>query len=162
MRCLLHFKLGMTEVVAIRRYGGVRHALAVLVGVVLVCQCSIFYMYAYSCSYAPRSSDIAAMKVAIVSDIHLLGKRRRSFLERAWVDWQVRVMMCFENFRSMLTCSCFPQIFMSMQSILWVHRPHVLLILGDQLDEGGYPTPQSDWDVSIILCRRRCSYWVSL
>ena len=34
--------------------------------------------------------DFEADALARVSDIHLLGKRRRSFLERAWVDWQVR------------------------------------------------------------------------
>jgi predicted phosphodiesterase len=62
----------------------------------------------------------------ILSDIHLLGKRRRKEIERKWVDWQI---------------------YMSFKASMEVHRPDVVLILGDQFDEGGFPTTQEDWDI---------------
>lgn len=37
---------------------------------------------------------------------------------------------------------------MTASSAVAVHDPDLVLVLGDQFDEGGLPTPQSDWEVS--------------
>lgn len=62
---------------------------------------------------------------------------------------------------------------MTVLSALLVHRPELVLLLGDQLDEGGLPTPQRDWEVRGALRKRlfgsvaireeeRCSWHVCL
>ncbi|TYZ60974.1 hypothetical protein PybrP1_005329 [[Pythium] brassicae (nom. inval.)] len=104
----------------------------VLALVVLVAQVGVFFLYAATSCQLPSPSispadaeKVDELRVLVLSDIHILGKRRRSWLERAWIDWQVR---------------------MTALSAFQVHRPELVLVLGDQLDEGGLPTPQRDWE----------------
>lgn len=40
---------------------------------------------------------------------------------------------------------------MTAYSAVQIHKPDLVLVLGDQLDEGGLPTPQSDWEVCMLL-----------
>lgn len=44
---------------------------------------------------------------------------------------------------------------MTAYSAVQVHQPDLVLVLGDQLDEGGLPTPQSDWEVCYLLCMKK-------
>lgn len=49
---------------------------------------------------------------------------------------------------------------MTALSAVQVHDPELVLVLGDQLDEGGLPTPQSDWEVLqrplVVVDSSRC------
>ena len=55
------------------------------------CQCGIYIWYTLSCSYPKIEEDAEGISVMIISDVHLLGwRRRRWWIERSWVDWQVR------------------------------------------------------------------------
>lgn len=60
----------------------------------------------------------------MVTDVHLLGKRRRSWLERLWVDWQVHI---------------------AARAAVDEHKPDVALVLGDQFDEGNRWTSDADY-----------------
>lgn len=82
---------------------GVRMHLALLAAGVCCAQIGLFFLYAAtSCSLPHVHIDSAdttkELRALVVSDIHLLGKRRRSWIERAWIDWQVRMcgslLMC--------------------------------------------------------------------
>ncbi|POM76228.1 Metallophosphoesterase 1 [Phytophthora palmivora] len=57
--------------------------------------------------------------------MHGIVRRRRSSVERLWIDWQVRA---------------------AARAAVDVHRPQVALVLGDQFDEGGRWTSDSNWD----------------
>lgn len=54
--------------------------------------------------------------------------------------------------RFVLSCV---QVKMTAYSAVQVHQPDLVLLLGDQLDEGGLPTPQSDWEVCCLLCMKQ-------
>ncbi|TMW63584.1 hypothetical protein Poli38472_002525 [Pythium oligandrum] len=94
--------------------------------VVLFGQVGVFYLYAYRCALtsANGASDPSALRALVVSDVHLLGKRRRTWIERIWIDWQITI---------------------ALQAANHAHAPEIVLVLGDQLDEGGYPTSDEDW-----------------
>lgn len=77
-----------------------RHQLAALAAVVFFAQVGVFFLYAATSCQLPYHSAEASIGTAssnsggelralVVSDIHLLGKRRRSWIECAWIDWQV-------------------------------------------------------------------------
>lgn len=69
---------------------GLRYELAALAAAVCAAQVGVFFLYAATSCQLPRASAAAdELRVLVVSDIHILGKRRRSWLERAWIDWQV-------------------------------------------------------------------------
>ncbi|KAF1315024.1 Metallophosphoesterase 1, partial [Globisporangium splendens] len=102
---------------------GILHELVGVVAVICFAQVGVFYLYAATTCRLDRHDGRSAstdLRALVVSDVHLLGKRRRSWVERAWIDWQ---------------------------SAVDVHQPDLVLVLGDQFDEGGLPTPQSDWAV---------------
>ncbi|OWZ18832.1 Metallophosphoesterase 1 [Phytophthora megakarya] len=99
-----------------------RWELCLLATAILLCQGGVFYLHALQCR---QSQSADTLTVLVVTDVHLLGKRRRSFVERLWVDWQIRA---------------------SARAAVDVHSPQVALILGDQFDEGGRWTADSDWD----------------
>ncbi|ETI48083.1 hypothetical protein L914_07561 [Phytophthora nicotianae] len=99
--------------------------LTLVAAAVLLCQAGVFYFQAWHCQLQlPQMSD-DTLTVLVVTDVHLLGKRRRSFVERLWVDWQVRA---------------------AARAAVDVHSPEVALVLGDQFDEGSRWTPDVDWD----------------
>ncbi|KAG1703786.1 hypothetical protein DVH05_006799 [Phytophthora capsici] len=100
-----------------------RWELALVAAVVLLCQGGVFYLQSWRCQLQISSDD--ALTVLVVTDVHLLGNRRRHYVERLWVDWQVR---------------------MAARAAVDVHKPEVALILGDQFDEGTRWTPRADWD----------------
>ncbi|KAG7398760.1 Metallophosphoesterase 1 [Phytophthora boehmeriae] len=105
-----------------------RWELALLATVLLLCQAGVFYLQAWRCERQFRqdtSVSASDLTVLVVTDVHLLGKRRRSWVERLWVDWQVHA---------------------SARAAVDVHRPGVVLVLGDQLDEGSRWTSDSDWE----------------
>ncbi|KAG6586725.1 Metallophosphoesterase 1 [Phytophthora cinnamomi] len=101
-----------------------RWQLALVAAAVLLCQAGFFYLQAWRCElqFQRTAGDIT---VLVVTDVHLLGKRRRSLVERLWVDWQVRA---------------------SARAAVDVHGPQVALVLGDQFDEGSRWTPDAHWD----------------
>lgn len=73
---------------------------AVLALVALVAQVGVFFLYAATSCQLPSLSLSSAttgganeLRVLVLSDVHILGKRRRSWLERAWIDWQVRALL---------------------------------------------------------------------
>ncbi|KAG6620021.1 Metallophosphoesterase 1 [Phytophthora cinnamomi] len=68
-------------------------------------------------------ADGGDITVLVVTDVHLLGKRRRSLVERLWVDWQVRARPPGPPWT--------------------MHGPQVALVLGDQFDEGSRWTPDA-------------------
>lgn len=83
------------------------HQLAALAAVVFFAQIGVFFLYAAtSCQLSSRYADASigsatsstgnggTLRALVVSDIHLLGKRRRSWIERMWIDWQVRKRVC--------------------------------------------------------------------
>lgn len=49
----------------------------------------------------------------------------------------------------MVTCdgSLMTQIKQSVTAAVAVHQPDLVLVLGDQFDEGSRPTPDADWQV---------------
>ncbi|DBA01182.1 TPA: hypothetical protein N0F65_002317 [Lagenidium giganteum] len=100
-----------------------------VVTALLGAQVAVYYLYALRCSFPTphqqRASD-SEVHVLVMSDMHLLGHRRRPRSQRVWVDWQM---------------------FMSIRAALDVHLPDMVLVLGDQFDEGGLPTPQDTWNV---------------
>jgi hypothetical protein len=69
----------------------------VLVAALLLGQFGIFYLSAYRCEYdsihALRSPD--SLTALVVSDVHLLGKRRRVWIERLWIDMQVQAALAW-------------------------------------------------------------------
>lgn len=79
-----------------------RLQLAALAAVVFFAQLGVFFLYAAtSCQLPSRYADALTgsnggelLRALVVSDIHLLGKRRRSWIERLWIDWQVRMLLC--------------------------------------------------------------------
>ncbi|CAH0479649.1 unnamed protein product [Peronospora belbahrii] len=96
--------------------------------IVLLCQAGVFYLQAWRCQLQFQTNATNAedmLTVLAVTDVHLLGKRRRSLIERLWVDLQVHA---------------------SARAAVDVHNPDVALVLGDQLDESSRYTPKSDWD----------------
>ena len=102
--------------------------LLLVAAVVLVCQVGLFYLHAWRCQLQLQSTSTESSEsllALIVTDVHLLGKRRRSWIERWWVDWQM---------------------WASIRAAVDVHRPDVALVLGDQFDEGGPWTSKSDWN----------------
>lgn len=104
-----------------------RWQLALVAAAVLLCQAGFFYLQAWRCELqVQRAADDAdSLRVLVVTDVHLLGRRRRSGAERLWVDWQVRA---------------------SARAAVDVHKPEVALVLGDQFDEGSRWTPDAHWD----------------
>ncbi|KAE9048290.1 hypothetical protein PR001_g509 [Phytophthora rubi] len=104
-----------------------RWQLALLAAAVLLCQAGFFYLQAWRCELQiqQKAGDADALTVLVVTDVHLLGRRRRSRVERLWVDWQVRA---------------------SARAAVDVHKPEVALVLGDQFDEGSRWTPDAHWD----------------
>lgn len=42
---------------------------------------------------------------------------------------------------------------MTAYSAVQVHQPDLVLVLGDQLDEGGLPTSQGSWEVRVRVLR---------
>lgn len=66
-----------------------------VVAAVALCQVGVFYLQTLRCerldslSIVADDAATADLRVLVVSDVHLLGKRRRAWIERAWVDWQV-------------------------------------------------------------------------
>lgn len=95
-----------------------RHQLAALTAAVFFAQIGIFFLYAAtSCQLPSRYADASigsaassignsgTLRALVVSDIHLLGKRRRSWIERMWIDWQVRVYVSLSVHICKLQCS---------------------------------------------------------
>ncbi|KAG6962110.1 hypothetical protein JG688_00008780 [Phytophthora aleatoria] len=99
--------------------------LALVAAAVLLCQAGVFYFQAWRCQLQLPDASDDTLTVLVVTDVHLLGKRRRSFVERLWVDWQVHT---------------------AARAAVDVHSPEVALVLGDQFDEGSRWTPGADWD----------------
>ncbi|EEY57777.1 metallophosphoesterase 1, putative [Phytophthora infestans T30-4] len=99
--------------------------LVLVTAAALLCQAGVFYFQAWRCQLQLPDTPDDTLTVLVVTDVHLLGKRRRSFVERLWVDWQVRA---------------------AARAAVDVHRPEVALVLGDQFDEGSRWTPNADWD----------------
>ncbi|KAL0583808.1 hypothetical protein ABG067_006252 [Albugo candida] len=85
----------------------------------IMAQVVSFYIASLYCKFIAKNQGSTC--ALVLSDIHLLGHRRRNVLERMWSDWQI---------------------FISVTTALHVHRPALLVVLGDQLDEGGFPTQQ--------------------
>ncbi|KAF1775537.1 Metallo-dependent phosphatase-like [Phytophthora cactorum] len=99
--------------------------LALVAAAVLLCQAGVFYFQVWRCQLQLPDASDDTLTVLVVADVHLLGKRRRSFVERLWVDWQVHT---------------------AARAAVDVHSPEVALVLGDQFDEGSRWTPDADWD----------------
>lgn len=93
--------------------------------VILHCQAGVFYFQAWRCERKLLQTTNDTLTVLVVADVHLLGKRRRSVVERMWVDWQMRA---------------------AARAAVDVHAPDVALGLGDQFDEGGRWTSDVDWN----------------
>lgn len=61
-----------------------------------LCQCGVFYLQAARCELSDRwrvsggGGGGGEWRALVVTDVHLLGKRRRSAVERMWIDWQAR------------------------------------------------------------------------
>lgn len=94
---------------------------------VAFCELGYFLAKVSSCGWAAaprRAADGAQLRLLLVSDMHVLGVRRRLWIERAWVDWQLRK---------------------SFALLSWAAAPHAVLVLGDMLDEGGGFTDDATW-----------------
>lgn len=65
--------------------------LLVVAAAVALGQFGGFYLSALRCELQLRRSEPGplGLRALVVTDVHLLGKRRRSAVERAWIDWQV-------------------------------------------------------------------------
>ena len=114
--------------------------LLLLVAVTLFCQVGVYYLQAWQCKLAFESSqaykDPESLTILVVTDVHVLGTRRRAWVDRLWVDWQI---------------------YASARAAVDVHDPTLVLVLGDQVDEGGRRTPRSDWDTYVARFFRACS-----
>jgi hypothetical protein len=85
-----------------------------------------FMLAASSCRWPePPGGRREAVRVLLVSDVHVLGRRRRSWMDIFWTDWQL-----LKSFRA---------------AIDWA-QPDVALVLGDLMDEGkgAIYTPEYD------------------
>ena len=96
---------------------------------VFFCEFAYYVLKVGLCNWAalPAGSGGGApspLRLLLVSDVHVLGARRRLWVERAWVDWQLRK---------------------SFALLSWLTRPHAVLVLGDMLDEGGGFTGDALW-----------------
>ena len=96
-------------------------AIAAWVAVALFFELALFEMLPFeACVPLGRPPNVAASAVAtpppvlVMADPHLLGMRR-SALDRAWVDWQLR---------------------RSVEAATKRHAPSLAILLGDALDEG--------------------------
>lgn len=71
--------------------------LGVAAAVICFAQIGVYYLYATTSCHLERdgTGEYSDLRALVVSDVHLLGKRRRSWIERAWVDWQVRQRKTF-------------------------------------------------------------------
>ncbi|CAH0487177.1 unnamed protein product [Peronospora farinosa] len=121
-----------------------RWLLVLVVIVVLLCQVGVYYLQAWRCELQIQSNAIDSkdlLTVLIVTDVHLLGNRRRTWVERLWVDWQV---------------------YASARAAVDVHNPEIVLVLGDQFDEGSRWTPTSDWDKYVTRFFRAFSSFLPL
>lgn len=101
------------------------YELAIFVSVVLLCQVGVYYIQAWRCNKKLSPKNGNDLTILIVTDVHLLGKRRRSVVERMWVDWQMHA---------------------AARAAVDVHAPEIALVLGDQFDEGGPWTSSFVWD----------------
>ncbi|KAG9417179.1 Metallophosphoesterase 1 [Aphanomyces cochlioides] len=95
-------------------------ALCALCGLGLTLWCgpiALFRLSTLRCSPSGHGG-----RVLVLGDVHLLGQRKRLWIERMWNDWQL---------------------WLSFQSIIAVHRPELIISMGDQLDEGTAVTSDS-------------------
>ncbi|ETV88391.1 hypothetical protein H257_00021 [Aphanomyces astaci] len=89
-------------------------AAAVSSGVTLWLCSTLYYQYiVHSCG--SQAMEGGGTRVVVVSDAHMLGHRKRSTVERLWVDWQA---------------------WLSFTTIVSRRRPDLIVFLGDQFDEG--------------------------
>jgi hypothetical protein len=103
-------------------------SLITIVGLLWTASQVLFLLTAQRCQ-APTSNDEAhttEIHFLLVSDVHLLGSRKRLWIEQLWIDWQASL---------------------AYQSALYTARPDVVIFLGDQLDEGTAPTGPSAYEV---------------
>ncbi|GLD97572.1 hypothetical protein PINS_up006262 [Pythium insidiosum] len=110
----------------------------------------VFKLYAYNCERSTRSHErtASALRAVVISDVHLLGKRRRSWIERMWIDWQVREsIIAFAWCASRAHIVFSHQIASAVKAAVDAHVPDLVLFLGDQLDEGIERTELSVWQV---------------
>ncbi|KAF0720624.1 Aste57867_181 [Aphanomyces stellatus] len=88
-----------------------------------------FFYQSIQCSYNTKETasnvDSRLTNVLILGDIHLLGQRKRSWIEQYWIDWQT---------------------WLSFTNILSANPPDLILSLGDQLDEGTSATDDDTYE----------------
>ena len=74
----------------------------------------IFWLYALTCSW-PENNGNFVLRALVVSDVHLLGDRKRSSLDRYWTDWSLQMSFTVARMK---------------------FQPDIVLNIGDVLDEG--------------------------
>ncbi|OQR95380.1 metallophosphoesterase 1 [Thraustotheca clavata] len=78
----------------------------------------------HHCTASSTEASEAALKLLIIGDVHILGHRKRYWIQQAWIDWQA---------------------YLSFQAAYAALQPDAVLILGDQLDEGTAGTTDVDY-----------------
>ncbi|XP_047985428.1 metallophosphoesterase 1 homolog [Leguminivora glycinivorella] len=85
--------------------------------VVIYCEFLIYYVVTAQCSWPelPASGGTQELKALIIADTHLLGPYRGHWLDKWRREWQMQ-----QAYRSIMT----------------LHRPEAVFVLGDLFDEG--------------------------
>ena len=73
----------------------------------------VWYLYTVACVWPSLSTN--SIRALVISDMHLLGERKRSSLDIAFTDWSLKK---------------------SYATITARFRPDIVLNIGDILDEG--------------------------
>lgn len=86
---------------------------------VLCCEYLIYHVVIMQCDWPELSSDAEHLHVFMLADIHMLGPRKGHWLDKWRREWQMH---------------------QAYQTILTLHTPDVVFILGDIFDEGEWTT----------------------
>ena len=111
---------------------------SVLLCALVYCEFYLFHLSVVSCRWPLESPhhtiDLGGyegrgVRAVVISDVHVLGNKKRTYVERLWVDWQLQK---------------------SLWMILNYLQPDMLIVLGDIFDEGGRSS-SVDWQVLVVM-----------
>ncbi|KAL8616292.1 hypothetical protein ACOMHN_056235 [Nucella lapillus] len=109
--------------VKMKSRGRLVRAAIMLLMLLLYCECLHYFVVLLQCTWpqlhtlspTDRGSDLVDTKVMLLADTHLLGIREGHWFDKLRREWQMK---------------------RAFQTSMLLHRPHVVFVLGDLLDEG--------------------------
>lgn len=104
---------------------------------VFFCEVLIYYIVLLQCTWPQISSDYTPLKTALLADTHLLGPRFGHWFDKLRREWQM---------------------YRTFQTMMAVHNPKAVFILGDIFDEGQHSI---DHDFDAYVRRFHQLFYVS-